>query len=40
MHVAANGVTDIEVNRTEIAAATRSIDESTRKVKEASRALA
>jgi methyl-accepting chemotaxis protein len=40
MQVAAKGVADINVNMTEIASATRSVDEATRKVKDASRALA
>ncbi|WP_458757798.1 methyl-accepting chemotaxis protein [Afipia sp. TerB] len=40
MQVAAKGVTDINANMTEIATATRSVDEATRKVKDASRALA
>jgi methyl-accepting chemotaxis protein len=40
MQVAAKGVTDINVNMTDIAEATRSVDASTRKVREASRALA
>lgn len=40
MQVAAKGVTDINTNMNDIAAAARSVDEATRKVKEASRALA
>lgn len=40
MQVAARGVTDINSNMTDIAQATKSVDASTRKVREASRALA
>jgi methyl-accepting chemotaxis protein len=40
MQVAAKGVTDINANMSDIARATQSVDESTRKVREASRALA
>lgn len=40
MQVAAKGVTDINTNMNDIANAARSVDEATRKVKEASRALA
>ncbi len=40
MQVAAKGVTDINDNMNDIADATRSVDASTRKVREASRALA
>jgi methyl-accepting chemotaxis protein len=40
MQVAARGVTDINSSMTDIAEATRSVDASTRKVREASRALA
>jgi methyl-accepting chemotaxis protein len=40
MHVAAKGVADISQNVNEIAGAARSVDTATRKVKEASRALA
>jgi methyl-accepting chemotaxis protein len=40
MQVAARGVTDINANMNDIAQATRSVDESTRKVRDASRLLA
>jgi methyl-accepting chemotaxis protein len=40
MQVAAKGVTDINANMNDIAQATKSVDESTRKVRDASRALA
>lgn len=40
MQVAAKGVTDINANMNDIAEATKSVDESTRKVRDASRALA
>ncbi|WP_424627882.1 methyl-accepting chemotaxis protein [Bradyrhizobium sp. SYSU BS000235] len=40
MQVAAKGVNDINANMNDIARATKSVDESTRKVREASRALA
>ncbi|MBN9594727.1 MAG: PAS domain-containing methyl-accepting chemotaxis protein [Afipia sp.] len=40
MQVAAKGVTDINANMNDIAQATRSVDESTRKVRDASRLLA
>jgi len=40
MQVAAKGVNDINANINDIARATKSVDESTRKVREASRALA
>ena len=39
MQVAAKGVTDINANMNDIAEATKSVDESTRKVRDASRAL-
>jgi methyl-accepting chemotaxis protein len=40
MEVAAKGVADITANMGEIAGVTQSVDVATRKVKEASRALA
>jgi methyl-accepting chemotaxis protein len=40
MHVAAKGVSDITADIREICSATESIDAATKKVKEASRALA
>ena len=40
MQVAAKGVTDINANMNDIATATKSVDDSTRKVRDASRALA
>ncbi len=40
MQVAAKGVTDINANMNDIAEATKSVDDSTRKVRDASRALA
>lgn len=40
MQVATKGVTDINANMNDFAEATKSVDDSTRKVRDASRALA
>jgi methyl-accepting chemotaxis protein len=40
MQVAAKGVTEVNASLNEIAGSAKSVDEATRKVKEASRALA